>query len=675
MSRKARYYILLLLCCALAAGAQEPQGRLSSGMRRVLDTGAIRKLIDSAVRLSLTDPGAALGLLSETQAQSEWQAYHTGTGRSLLEAGVIYTTQGLDEKAVPLLRQAKPLLAGTAEGRRYVPEVIATQGRIHAARAEYETAIKYFYESIATAAKIAPEANLGYVYCNLAGVLTQIGRTPESVRTYLDKAEQSALQYKDSALLARVYNNRGFASNTLKTWDSSRLYFNQSLAIARAKKLPVYEHLALTNIGITYLEQARPQQALPYLEAANNMTATLPGYSVNLAQGALGQAYVLLGDYARAEPILLRQYDEAVAQQQPGNIRTAHYYLAQLYGARKDYDKAYRHAIAYIDLNNSLSGAEIIKHVNEEEVKFRTAEKDRDLLLKKLQIERQQKDLERKNRWITITVAIVVIVLLLVFFTIKGYRSRQRLMKQKMDNLEQQREIERLKADTEGEERERARIARELHDGIGGLVAAAQINMRTLGKEVGIVQESETYRSTRQILEEVGSELRKTAHNLMPSVLLHRNMEEAISVFCNYIRQTQRLHFDLQCYGDFNLLPDSYKVTVYRIVQELIHNVVKHAQASSVLVQLMFQQPLLSITIEDNGKGFEPDPANPKKGLGLKNIEERVQSIRGSFSIDSTPGKGTSVYIELDIPAGMPETKRGKDKSGPVSLNNLHEKD
>ncbi len=651
MNRKARYCILLWLCFALAASAQEPKERLSSGMRTVLDQGIIGKVIDSAVALSFSDPDAALLLLSETQAQSAWQAYAAGAGRSLLESSVIYLNLGLTGKAAPSLEQALVLLQGTPAGRQYIPHVIAAQGRLHAARSEYETAIRYYYESINTAAKIAPEANLDYVYCNLAGVLTQIGRTPESVWAYLDKAERSALQRKDSALLARVYNNMGFASNTRKTWDSSRVYFNRSLSIARLKQLPVYEHLALTNIGITYLEEAKPRQALPYLVAANNITATLPAYSTNLSLGALGQAYVLLGDYAKAEPILQRQYNDAVTQKQPGNVRTAHYYLAQLYGARKDYDKAYQHAKAYIDLNNTLSGEEIIKHVNEEEVKFRTAEKDKDLLLKKLQIERQQKDLERKNRWITIAVALVVIVLLLVFFTLKSYRSRQRLMRQKMDNLEQQREIERLKADTEGEERERARIARELHDGIGGLVAAAQINMRTLGKEVYIVNDSETYRSTRQILEEVGTELRKTAHNLMPSVLLHRNMEEAISVFCNYIRQTQRLHFDLQCYGDFNLLPDSYKVTVYRIVQELIHNIVKHAQASSVLVQLMFQPPLLSITIEDNGKGFEPDLVHNDKGLGLKNIEERVQSIRGSFSIDSTPGKGTSVYIELEIPA------------------------
>ncbi len=181
MNRKARYCILLWLCFALAASAQEPKERLSSGMRTVLDQGIIGKVIDSAVALSFSDPDAALLLLSETQAQSAWQAYAAGAGRSLLESSVIYLNLGLTGKAAPSLEQALVLLQGTPAGRQYIPHVIAAQGRLHAARSEYETAIRYYYESINTAAKIAPEANLDYVYCNLAGVLTQIGRTPESV--------------------------------------------------------------------------------------------------------------------------------------------------------------------------------------------------------------------------------------------------------------------------------------------------------------------------------------------------------------------------------------------------------------------------------------------------------------------------------------------------------------
>jgi two-component system NarL family sensor kinase len=650
MNMRLKYFTVLFMLCALYCNAQDEGNRFSSGMRIQRPQAVILRLIDSAAAFVQTDPDLAISLLQEAREQSNWQSYTLGTGRSLLEQGTAWINKGLVTEAEQALQQAIPALSASPDGKKYMPHAIAALGKLYSVKAEYETAIKYYYESIALAEKSVPEANLDYVYNNLAGVLTQIGRNTESVWAYLDKAEHSAIARKDSLLLAKVYNNMGFASNSRKTWDSSRFYFNRCLLIAQQKKVPVMEHLALTNIGITYLEQNNPKEALPYLEKANTIKAAVPSYNSNLALGALGQTYVLLGDYTKAEPILMRQYREAVAQKQSSNIRTAHYYLSQLYGAKKDYNKAYEHAAAYIEINNTLSGAEIIRNVNQEEVKFRTAEKDKDLLQKKLLIERQQRDLERKNRWIAITAGAIIIFVLLVFLVIKSYRSRQRLMKHKMDNLEQQREIERLKADTEGEERERARIARELHDGIGGLISAAQINMRTLGKEHQILKDSEIYLGTGKILEEVGMELRKTAHNMMPSVLLHRNIEEAITVFCNYIKQNKSLHFDLQFYGDFNRLPDSYKVAVYRIVQELIHNVVKHAQATSVLVQLMSQESVMSITIEDNGIGFEPKSTKGKKGQGLKNIEERVKPINGSFSIDSMPGKGTSVYIELEIP-------------------------
>lgn len=659
------YGTLFFLCVAVYGNSQE-SSRVSSGMAPVSTPAALLKLIDSATARSHAEPDQALSLLQEVKRESERQTFTLGTGRSLLEAGIIWSGKGMVNEAELALQQALPVLMFSPDGKSYVPHVIAALGKVYSLKADYETAINYYYESIDMAARIAPGANLDYVYANLAAVLVQVGRNTESVRSYLKKAEQSALLHNDSVLLAKVYNNMGFASNSRKTWDSSRFYFNRSLVIARQKNIPVSEHLALTNIGITYLEQNNPQQALPYLREAHEIRASIPGYNRNLALGALGQTYVLLGDYTRAESVLMRQYNEAVAMDKPGNIRTAHFYLSKLYVAKKDYAKAYEHANAYIDVNNAIGGAEIIRHVNQQEVRFRTAEKDKDLLEKKLLIERQQKDLERKNRWITLIVAATIITLLLVFLLIKNYRTRQRLMKHKMDNLEQQREIERLKADTEGEERERTRIARELHDGIGGLISAAQINMRTLGKEHLALKDSDIYRSTSEILEEVGTELRKTAHNLMPSVLLHRNIEEAITVFCNYIKQTRSIHFELQFYGDFNLLPDSYKIAVYRIVQELVHNVVKHAQADAVLVQLVFQQPVMSITIEDNGAGFDYAGGTDRKGLGLKNIEERVQSIHGSLSIDSMPGKGTSVYIELEIPEESPDTPLKRKQQGRI---------
>ncbi|WP_118950605.1 ATP-binding protein [Taibaiella helva] len=650
----------LLLSCG--SYAQERTGLLRSGISSAAGAASAMRQIDSAVALAARAPDQALELLHTVRAGNESRLSALVNGRALLEEGNILTLGGRVEEGERALREAIAYLLLAPEGRQYIPHAVAGLGKRYAVKSDYENAIRYFYKSIAMAEAATPGANMDYVYNNLAGILTQVGRNTEGVWDYLDKAEHSAIQRKDDLLLAKVYNNKGFAWNTRKAWDSSRYYFGLSLALSQTARLPFTEHLALTNTGITYLEQNRPAEALPYLLAADSIHAGVPGYNRNLNTAALGHAYLLLKDYKRAEKILLEQYREAERQQQAGNVRAARYYLARLYGSRGDYRKAYENAQAYIDLNNSLSGDEIIRHVNQEEVRFRTAEKDKDLLRKTVQIERQQKDLERKNRWIAIVVGAIIIAFLLLLLIVKGYRSRQKLLKHQMDNMAQQKEIERLKAETEVEERERARIARELHDGIGGLVSAAQLNIRALEKEHIYLKDSEVYLSTSRIFTEVGSELRKTAHNMMPSVLLQRNMEEAISIFCNYIRQNKSLHFDLQCYGDFALLPDSYKIAIYRMVQELVHNVVKHAHAVSVLVQLMFQQPVMSITIEDDGVGFDPE-AVTDKGLGLKSMAERVKYLNGSFSIDSQPGKGASVYIELEIPeAGCnspdPKTRR-----------------
>ncbi len=370
---------------------RKKEGRVSSGMGPAPSQASVLKLIDAAATLSQTDPDAGLVLLRQAREESNTLAFPLGTGRAFLEEGIALTAKGMVTEAEQALQAALPLLTFTPGAKPYLPHVIATYGRVYSVKADYEAAIKYYYESIAMAARIAPDANLDYVYSNLGGLLIQVGRSMESAWTYLAKAEQSAILRKDSILLSKVYNNMGFASNSRKTWDSSRYYFNRSLAIARKKKLFVAVHLALTNIGITYLEQEKPDLALPYLREANDIRTPVPSYNSNLALGALGQTYVLLGKYEEAEPILLRQYDEAVARNQPGNIRTAHYYLTKLYRAKKDYKKAYEHAAAYIELNNTIGGSEIIKHVNEEEVRFRTTEKDKDLYRKKLLIERQQK--------------------------------------------------------------------------------------------------------------------------------------------------------------------------------------------------------------------------------------------------------------------------------------------
>jgi signal transduction histidine kinase len=142
-------------------------------------------------------------------------------------------------------------------------------------------------------------------------------------------------------------------------------------------------------------------------------------------------------------------------------------------------------------------------------------------------------------------------------------------------------------------------------------------------------------------------EIRKSAHNLMPEVLHHHGLAEAVHSFCVKIGRSNGLNVTFQCLGTSLRLNEAFELVVYRIVQELLHNTVRHAQATQALVQLSFAPGVLSLTVEDNGIGF--DPAAVKRGIGLANLQSRADAYGGRVDVDSFPGKGTATYIEFNL--------------------------
>src|SRR5690606_38480546 len=159
-------------------------------------------------------------------------------------------------------------------------------------------------------------------------------------------------------------------------------------------------------------------------------------------------------------------------------------------------------------------------------------------------------------------------------------------------------------------------------------------------------QHEPEFRKTEFLIDEISKEVRKAAHNLMPDVLLHHNLPEAVKIFCSNTLRENSIHFEVIASGTFDRLDPDFLLSSYRIIQELIQNILKHASASEVLVQFQKIKNILSITVEDNGKGF--DPALKTAGIGLNNIATRVKGYNGKLSIDSKTDVGTSVYIEFE---------------------------
>ena len=193
-------------------------------------------------------------------------------------------------------------------------------------------------------------------------------------------------------------------------------------------------------------------------------------------------------------------------------------------------------------------------------------------------------------------------------------------------------------------------MAKDLHDGLGGMLSGVKLSLGAM-KGNSILSEDNT-RLFARVLDQLDhsiNEMRRVAHNMMPEALVKLGLPQAIQDYCDGLNESNNLKFKTQFYGLENRLEASTEIVVYRIVQELLNNVVKHASATETLVQVMRHENNLNVTIEDNGKGFVVNEADERKGAGLANVRSRVDYLKGQLDIQSSPGKGTSIHIDFVI--------------------------
>jgi two-component system, NarL family, sensor kinase len=177
-----------------------------------------------------------------------------------------------------------------------------------------------------------------------------------------------------------------------------------------------------------------------------------------------------------------------------------------------------------------------------------------------------------------------------------------------------------------------------LHDAIGGILSAAKLNFSAAKKE------NEAFDNAQKLLDLASSEVRRISHNMTPEILLKEGLIPAIEDFCYHIQQAKGLNIDIQTF-ELPTMSEKVNLAIFRILQELINNTLKHAKATEILIQLNGGQYGINITFEDNGLGF--DYQHISKGLGLKNIEKRISAMNGTLDLKSTQNQGASFFITL----------------------------
>ncbi len=246
-----------------------------------------------------------------------------------------------------------------------------------------------------------------------------------------------------------------------------------------------------------------------------------------------------------------------------------------------------------------------------------------------------------------IWLSVAGIAILLFFFDTLFFRhrltvQRHKLVEQQMKQFEQEKRLIATQSMLEGETAERSRLARDLHDGLGGMLSVVKLNLKNMksypsmdGADLG------RFDKALEMLDQSIGELRRVAHHMMPESLLRYGLRVSLEDFCRAIPGA-----NFQYLGENPRLDSRLEILIYRCAFELVNNAVRHASATAINVQLMVDDGLVALTVRDNGVGFNPETV--ALGAGLENIRTRVSTYNGRFNIYSLPTCGTETSIEIE---------------------------
>lgn len=319
--------------------------------------------------------------------------------------------------------------------------------------------------------------------------------------------------------------------------------------------------------------------------------------------------------------------------------------IAFIEGETGNYPVAYRKLRQYVEATDTANVLKTNAAIAELEQKYQNEKKENKI--------RELQSANRTSRYLTLLfIALIALLSLLLLLLRYRYRVRKKaseqqalVLQQKIMQQEQEQQIAVTRALLEGEERERRRLAGDLHDGLGGMLATARMNLS--GLQLQVAENNRDLDKVIGQLDQSVSELRRIARNMMPESLLRSGLEAALTDLCDAL-PSDKIKAEYQMIGIPHTPPGQQEVLIYRIVQELLANVLRHSEATEVFVQCSQSGHTFYITVEDNGQGF-PDPGISGKGIGMDNIRNRVDFLKGKMDIRTAPGKGTAVNIELHL--------------------------
>lgn len=580
------------------------------------------------------------------------------------------------------------LLAQKINNRKYIAQGYNDIGISLIAESNFKESLNYHKLALAIRVSLGDQKDIASSYSKIGYCYSEMDQFKNALEVQL-KALFIYRQLKETTNIAYTLNNICFLYTNLKNYDKVVEFATQSYKLGLAQNDPFTTATALHNLSASYEKKGdfkeainNEKQALKlfyvvgdsthisatlnnlgyyyrqiysdkialdyYLKAMKIAELTHDKNSIGLYHNNIGNVYVSKKDFKSALYHLKLAEKICTEQDMKSTLLLVYKSFGDVYALTGKGELAVNNYNKYTTIKDSIFSSDMAEQFSSLQTKYELNEKEAANLLLQKENELTQTELSKSNiiKWslgITLLLCIPLVYLFYNSFKLK----QQRLLDAQLHKQQE----ENAKAIIEAEENERTRIARDLHDGIGQQLSAAKLNLSGLKSvlEPTANFNKEMLDNAIELVDESIHEIRTVSHNMMLDSLVKIGLITAVKNFINKLNNTDKIKINIETFGIHQRLDNVIETVVFRILQELMNNIIKHADATEVSIQIIKHDNELSLLIDDNGNGFDTTKMNSFEGIGLKNILTRVNYINGKVFFDSFVGRGTTVTVEIPL--------------------------
>lgn len=472
-------------------------------------------------------------------------------------------------------------------------------------------------------------------------------------KVYMD--EYIAYAKKTNNLLMLVKANAKIASYKINTIEADQSLHFFKIAANLNKKVgdKKIQSFIDNNLAVLYNENLnKPDSALYYLKKDLDYLKTTNNI-YHICENYVNQAgsYYYLGDHKKAIEFLKKADELPIKKYVKATKQYIYEFLSKNYEEINDYPNAYKYLILNQAYKDSINETEQNIAINDIQTKYKTKEKELENTVLKGTI--------TTNRILLYTFTGLFIASIVIAFLIyKNSKRREKISlqeklieQQKLEKALKDYELHSIDLMLEGQEKERQRIANDLHDNLGSMLAALKLNFENLKLRKNELQgeENKLYERTDELIEEAYQKVRRLAHAKNAGVFANEGLIPAIKKLAEKLSIPGKLQIQVIAFGFTERLENALEIAIFRTIQELSTNVIKHSNASETTIHLTNHEDNINIIIEDNGIGFNSTAIKTADGMGLQTIQKKITQLGGALTIDATPGKGTTIIIDIPI--------------------------